>query len=230
MQKTIRVIALVAVFGLIFAALIFSSVKPANVEENLWNEAMVLGDPATATRHYVVYTDLMCPYCNYYAKAVADHDAEFQAYLAEHHIAYEVRMTDMLYESSGVELSLPAGEAAYCAARSGKFWEFYHLAVNSLFEDYYVRGIGNSKTAPKISDIDESYWLAMGEELGLGESFANCFTNGETFQELRENTYRAATVANGLPYFVFNKYITGGFDSTWGWSEVETMLNAGLRG
>lgn len=229
MQKAVRIIVLVAVFGLIFAALIFSSVKPANVTEKIWNANMVLGDPVTATRHYVIYTDLMCPYCNYYAKTVADNDEKLKAYLEEHHIAYEVRMTDMLYESSGVELSLPAGEAAYCAAREGRFFDFYHLALESLFDDYYARGIGNSKTAPKIDDITDDYWLAMGDQLGLGESFANCFKNGETYQELRENTYRAAVNTTGLPYFAFGKYVTGGFDSTWGWNEVETMLNAGLR-
>ena len=229
MQKAVRIVALVAVFGLIFAALITSSIKPVNVEESVWNANMVLGDPSTATRHYIVYTDLMCPYCNYYAKVVADNDDAFRTYLAEHHIAYEVRMTDMLYESSGVELSLPAGEAAYCAARENRFFDFYHLAVNRIFADYYSRGIGSSKTAPKIDDITDDYWLSMGEELNLGDSFKDCFVNHEAYSELRENTYRAATVSNGLPYFSFGKYTTGGFDSSWGWSEVETMLNAGLR-
>ncbi len=230
MQKAIRVVALVAVFGLIFSAIIFSSVKPANIEEKIWNSAMVMGDPATASRHYIVYTDLMCPYCNYYAKVIADNDAEVQTYLAEHHIAYEVRVTDMLYEASGVEMSRPAGEAAYCAAREGRFFDYYHLALESLFDDYYVHGVGNSKTAPKISDMDDTYWLNIGKELGLGDSFADCFTNGQTSEELRENTYRAATVSAGLPHFVFGKYTTGGFDAAWGWSEVKAMFDAGLRG
>lgn len=230
MQKAIRICALIAVFGLILFAIITSTVKPVEIEGNIWTEAMTLGDASTATRHYIVYTDLMCPYCNYYAKVIADNDEAFQAYLAEHHILYEVRMTDMLYESSGIELSLPAGEAAYCAAREGKFWEFYHLALSSLFTDYYARGIGSSKTAPKIMDLDDSYWLAMGKQLDLGESFTSCFSNHDTYAELRDNTYRAATTASGLPYFVFGKYATGGFDSDWGWTEVQTMLNAGLRG
>lgn len=229
MQKAIRVIALVAVFGLIFVALVTSSVKPANLEEKVWNEEMVIGDLSTATRHYIVYTDLMCPYCNYYAKVIMDNEDTVKEFISEHKIAYEVRVTDMLYEGNGVLMSRPSAEGAYCAAKEGKFWDYYHLAVSSLFEDYYARGIGSSKTAPAIDDMERSYWLELGKEAGLGETFETCFNNNETAQTVQENTLKASVVAGGLPYFVFGRYTNGGFDPTWDWTQVETMLKAGLN-
>lgn len=228
MQKAVRIVALVAVFGLILVAIITSTVKPVKIEENIWTEAMTLGDVETANRHYVVYTDLMCPYCNYYAHTIWENDGDFQQFLADHHILYEVRMTDMLYEGSGVEFSRPAAVAAYCAARENKFWDYYHLALDSLFTDYYEKGYGNSKTAPKIPDMTLDYWLEIGKEVGLGDEFAACYKNQETLSEVKNNTYRASDKVSGLPYFYFDKYITGGFDPGWSWAEVSALLKAGL--
>ena len=74
MKKLVSVIVLVAVFILIFAAIITSNVKPVDVSGELWNEVMVMGDPETAVRHYIVYTDLMCPYCNYYGRVIWEND------------------------------------------------------------------------------------------------------------------------------------------------------------
>ncbi|MBR3204475.1 thioredoxin domain-containing protein [Candidatus Saccharibacteria bacterium] len=229
MNKPVRIAILAGIFGLIFLAIITSSVKKPEVEEKIWNKNMVLGDVENAARHYVVYTDLMCPYCNYYAKTIQDNEEEFNQFISDHKIAYEVRVTDMLYEStSGVEYSRPAAEAAYCAAREGKFWDFYHKAIESIFKDYYSKGIGNSKTAPKISDLDKSYWKDLGEKAGLSDSFNSCFDKEETLNEVMENTYKAASVSAGLPYFVFGKYSTGGYDSSWGWEQTLQMLKSGL--
>lgn len=228
MNRALRIGALVAVFALIFIALITSSVKPPDVTDELWNEQMTLGDPATATRHYIVYTDLMCPYCNYYARLVQENEPELLQYLADHKIAYEVRVTDMLYEGSGVELSRPAAEGAYCAAREGRFWEFYHAAVDELFSAYYEKGIGNSKTAPKISDMTRDFWYDLGKSVGLGDTFKSCYKNSESVAEIATNTAKASASAAGLPSFVFDKFTTSGFDPTWDWSVVKQMYDAGL--
>ncbi|MBR3257289.1 thioredoxin domain-containing protein [Candidatus Saccharibacteria bacterium] len=228
MPKFARILILAGIFGVILLAIISSSVKPPEIESKIWNDAMTLGDVENATRHYIVYTDLMCPYCNYYAKTISDNEEEFEKFLSDHKIAYEVRVTDMLYESSDVAFSRPAAEGAYCAARENKFWDYYHLAVDSIFEDYYSKGLGNSKTAPKITNLPTSYWKEIGKEVGLGESFENCFDEEKALSQVTENTYRASAQASGLPYFVFGKYATGGFDSTWGWSETKEMLEAGL--
>lgn len=229
MKKTARIVALVAVFALIFVAIVSSNAKPVDVVGSIWNNNMTLGDPTTAIRHYVVYSDLMCPYCNYYGKIIWENDAEFKQYLEDNKIAYEVRMTDMLYEGSGVELSRPAAEGAYCAARDGRFWDYYHAALDHLFKDYYEKGIGYSKTAPMITDMTRDYWKKIGEEIGLTDSFKTCFDNGDAVSELQENTFKASTYAAGLPYFSFGKFSTGGFDPSWEWGTVKSMLNQGLK-
>ena len=229
MQKTLRIVALVAVFGLIFFALIKSSVTPAGLGEKVWNENMAFGDVDHATRHYIVYTDLMCPYCNYYARISLSNLDELNEFIADHKIAYEIRVTDTLYEGNGVENSLPAAEGAYCAAREGRFLDYYSLAVTSLFEDYYSKGVGNSKTAEPISDMARDYWLNPGKELELGENFERCFEKREAVEEVHLATLKSSSVVGGLPFFVFGRYTNGGFDPNWNWSQVETMLNAGLK-
>lgn len=229
MKKILRIVALVGVFALIFVAIVSSNVKPANVSAEVWNTTMTLGDPATAVRHYVVYSDLMCPYCNYYGKVIWDNDEEFQKYLEENKIAYEIRVTDMLYESSGIKMSRPSAEGAYCAARENRFWDYYHAALDHIFDDYYKKGIGYSKTAPAISDMTRDYWYKIGEEIGLGDTFKQCFSDNLAVAEVQENTLKASATAAGLPYFVFGKFTTGGFDPSWEWAEVKSMLNQGLK-
>lgn len=229
MKKIARIAALVGVFALILVAIASSSLKTPDVSAEIWNTTMVMGDPATAIRHYVVYTDLMCPYCNYYGKVIMDNDADFQKYLEDNKIAYEVRVTDMLYESSGVEMSLPAAEGAYCAARENRFWDYYHAALTHIFKDYYEKGYGYSKTAPAISGITRDYWYNIGKEIGLGEDFKKCFSDNLAAADVQQNTYKAGAVAAGLPYFTFGKFQTGGFDPSWDWTTVKSMLNQGLK-
>lgn len=229
MKRIARIVGVVLVFVVILAAIILSNTKPVDLDADVWNKATVLGDMDTAVRHYIVYTDLMCPYCNYYAKAIQDGGEDFEKYLADNKIAYEVRVTDMLYEGSGVELSRPAAEGAYCATRENRFWDYYHAAITHIFEDYYSKGFGYSKTAPAISDMKREYWREIGEEIGLGESFKACFDEGQTVSEIQENTLKIATRIDGLPYFIFGKFSTGGFDPSWEWEDVKTMLNQGLK-
>ncbi len=229
MKRLIRIIVVVGVFAVIFIAMVSSSVKQPDFETQIWNKNMTLGDPETAVRHYVVYTDLMCPYCNYYARIIKNNEEDLKNYLAEHKILYEVRVTDMLYEGSGVELSRPAAEAAYCAAAEDKFWDFYHLALDSIFSDYYDKGIGYSKTAPLISDMTRDYWLNVASEAGLGETFADCYNNRRMVAEVSENTIKASQTAAGLPYYSFGRFSTGGFDPSWDWSIVKQMFDYGLK-
>lgn len=229
MKRIIRIISMVGIFALLLIALILSNTKPADVSAKVWNETMTLGDPTTAVRHYIVYTDLMCPYCNYYGRIIQENDEDFQKYLADNKIAYEVRVTDMLYEGSGIEMSRPAAEGAYCAARENRFWDYYHTALDHIFADYYEKGIGYSKTAPMIKDMTRDYWYKIGAEIGLGETFKSCFMDGLAVSELQENTLKASTYAAGLPYFTFGKFSTGGFDPSWEWDTVKQMLNQGLK-
>ncbi len=229
MKKAARIAALAVVFILIFLAIVTSSVNQTDVGGEILNSAMVVGDVDSAIRHYVAYTDLMCPYCNYYGRVIWENDEEFKKYIEENKIAYEVRVTDMLYESSGVEMSRPAAEGAYCAARENRFWDYYHAALDHIFEDYYWKGIGYSKTAPMITDMKRDYWYNIGKEIGLGETFKTCFKESLAVQEIEDNTMKASANMSGLPYFAFGKFTTGGFDPSWEWDTVKTMLNQGLK-
>lgn len=225
-----RIIRTVAIIAVVFAfiALVFISLtsRPAPADQ-AWTVAMTTG-PEDASGHYIMYTDIMCPYCDVFSREIMNHWDEFQDYLAEHKILFEIRMTDMLYEGNGSETSRAAGEAAYCAARDNTFWVFYHGALSALWDDYHSKGIGSSKSAPAITDMPDDYWLKIGQKAGLGESFANCLNNHEALDDLDHNTRRASQVAAGLPSFQFNKFTTSGFSDTWDWTYVKMMLDAGL--
>ena len=228
MKKLPRILGLVVVGGLLLLAIITSTTKTTPLSEKIWDERTTLGS-LDAKNYFIVYTDLMCPYCNLYAQEVYHNESEFEQYLADNGILYEVRVTDMLYDANGIKHSQTSAEGAYCAKREGKFWEYYHAALTALEEDYYNKGIGNSKTAPKIEDMTRAYWLNLGKEIGLSESFETCFNNREALEEINKNTAKANSVAYGLPSFAFNKYETSGYDPTWDFSIIKEMYDAGLK-
>ncbi len=223
-----RTIAIIAVIVAFFAILIANTTTEQSTADKVWDKAMTVGN-LEAKNHYVMYTDLMCPYCDFFSRAVLGHWEEFEKYLEEHDILFEVRMTDYLYTGMGSQYSRNAAEAAYCAARDEKFWDFYHGALTALWDDYHSKGIGDSKTSPSITDMPEDYWQKIAHKAGLGESFDNCVANHEPLDEIDYNTKRALQVAQGMPYFKFNKFTLAGFDSAWGWDYVLRYLDAGLE-
>jgi len=225
--RIVRTVAIIGVIVLLFAVLIANSSIRRAPRDEVWNEATTVGN-LDAKNYYVQYTDLMCPYCDYFSRAVLSHWDEFQQYLADNDILYEVRLTDYLYQGSNIQASRDSAEAAYCAIREGKFWDYYHGALTALWDDYHSKGIGNSKTATPIKNMPDDYWLEIGHEAGLGEQFDQCVANHETASELDRNTTRALQVAQGMPYFQFNDFTMAGFDSSWGWDYVLRYLDAGL--
>ena len=228
MKKLPRILAIVLIGGILLAAMITSTTKKTPLSEKIWNEGMTLGS-LEAKNYFIIYTDLMCPYCNLYAQEVYHNEEEFEKYLEENDVLYEVRVTDMLYESNDLKFSRVSAEGAYCANREGKFWDYYHAALTALEEDYYNRGIGNSKTAPRIEDMTRDYWKNIAKKAGIGGKFETCFDNGEALEEIDKNTAKASSVAYGLPSFVFNKYETSGFDPTWDFETIKEMYAAGLK-
>lgn len=227
MNKIWRSVAIIGVIVALFAVIILNSSTKQSAADQVWNLAATTGDPE-AQNFYVMYTDLMCPYCDYFSRAVMENQDDFDQYLADNHILFEVRLTDYLYEASGSQYSRDAAEAAYCAMHEDKFWDFYHGALTALDRDYHSKGIGDSKTSPAIKDLPEDYWLKIGHKAGLGAEFDQCVAGHETADEVDKNTERALKVANGMPYFKFNRFSTAGFDSSWGWDYVKMYLDAGL--
>lgn len=225
--RVARTVGLFVVVGLFFLLIISSLTGGANPAGSAWNTAMTTGSEE-ASRHYIMYTDLMCPYCDVFSRVVMENQEKFDQYLAEHKILFEIRMTDYLAVANGSENSHNAAVASYCAAREDKFWEFYHGAIQSLWDDYHSKGIGSSKNAKPIENMPENYWLEIGREEGLGESFETCIANEEVAEELDKNTARALQTAQGMPYFKFGKFTTSGFGENWGWEYIEMMLDEGL--
>lgn len=221
-------IAIIAVVGLLLGAIFMSLTSSPDPAEETWSIATTTG-PEDARLHYIMYTDLMCPYCDVFSREIMNHWDEFQSYLDEHKILFEVRVTDLLYTGGSSDYSRTAGEAAYCATRADHFWEFYHAALASLWSDYQSKGIGSSKTALPITNMPDDYWLKVGASAGLDEDFANCLKNHEAVDELDYNTRRASQVTTGLPSFKFHRFATSGFSDTWDWAYVKMMLDAGLK-
>lgn len=224
-----RIIAIIAVVVAFVGLVLISNSQRQTSGDQLWNQEMSVGS-LEARNFFIMYTDIMCPYCDVFSRATIEHWDEFTEYLASNDILFEIRLTDALYEGSDNKMSRDAAEAAYCAKRENKFWEFYHGAITALWQDYHSKGIGSSKTAAPITNMPDDYWLKIGHnDAGLGETFDNCVNNHETLEEVTTNTYRALQVSEGMPTFKFNKFTTSGFGENWGWEYVLRLLDAGLE-
>ena len=118
-MKYLRSIGIVVLVVAVFALLIAGSSTRQDPADQVWNQATTLGS-LDAQNYYIMYTDLMCPYCDVFSRQVMEHWDEFQEYLAANDILFEIRLTDYLYEASGIEYSRGASEAAYCAMRENR--------------------------------------------------------------------------------------------------------------
>lgn len=222
-----RTVAIIAVAAVFVGLMIINLTTKQSPSEQVWNQAATIGNPE-AKNYYVMYTDIMCPYCDVFSRLTMENEAEFEQYLADNDILFEVRLTDYLYEGNQIQASRDSAEATYCAMRENKFWEYYHGAIQSLWDDYHSKGIGSSKNAPQITGMSDDYWLEIGHEIGLGEAFDQCVANHDAVAEIENNTKRALQVSEGMPYFKFNRFTTAGFDNNWGWEYVKLYLDAGL--
>ena len=178
MKKALRIISIIFVAGVIVAAIVASmSAKPANADI-VWDKDMTIGN-LDAKNYYITYSDLMCPYCIAFESATIEHKEEFEKYLEDNDILYEVRVSDFLYEYGEARAinSRYSAEAVYCAKNEGKFWDYYDLAVTTLWNDYY-KDSGKGSFA-KINEFDKSYWIDLGKKVGLGDKFENCVKNDE---------------------------------------------------
>ena len=230
-MKVVRWIVLILVIGLFFG-IIMVNISYTNHEDAVWDKATTIGK-MDAKHYYIFYTDLACPYCDVFSRAIWENQEEFERdYIDGKNILYEVRVTDFLYEfgEHKPEMSRWSAEGVYCAANENKFWEYYHAALDALNRDYHSKGVGISKMAPMITDMTADYWLNLGEEIGLGDEFKSCFTEHKMLSKVKENTAKASQqVQGGLPFFKFDKFTTGGFDTAWGWDYVKKYLDAGLK-
>lgn len=236
-QIVSRILKGAALLAVLFVFVCLFAFSAGNNERGkIWDEQTIIGN-ANAKNHYVMYTDLVCPFCDAFTVPLLDHKEEFLANYAEaKDIVFELRVTDFLYEYGAhqTEYSRQSAEAVYCAQKEGKFWDYYSAAVHKLSEDFYSKGIGVSVTSEQITTINDDYWLGIGESVGLGDSFKNCYTNHESLETVISNTAEAVKDmqklgASGMPLFKFNKFVTTGFQLNGGWEYVKQYLEAGLK-
>ena len=235
MQKAIRIIALVAVIGLLVGLVIYNTLNPSSPDKSVWNEAMSKGDATTAKHHFIMYTDIFCPYCDKFSNAVAANLEKWEKdYIERENILFEIRVTDVNYENGHSKNSRPAGIAAYCAAKQNNFWDYYYALLAQMFDDYFSKGIGIDPYSQKIPDLPNSYFTDVAKGVKLDQkSFKQCVENQETAKELDKNTSLAQNRINGgVPRFVFDKFTYDGFAGNWDttsdYEQVKTLMNAGL--
>ena len=153
-QRIISITIIIAVVGLLFGLFAYNAIYGGGIDSTAWNEQMTLGDKETARHHYIMYTDIFCPYCDKFSDAVAAHKDEFMAdYIEGQKIYFEIRVTDMNYLSGHSNNSRPAGEGAYCAAKQNKFWDYYYGLLGKIYKDYHSKGIGIDKNSERIPDL-----------------------------------------------------------------------------
>lgn len=225
--KIARVVGLIAI-AFIFGFGIYAANKPKEVKRAVWDAQMTRGS-LEAKNYFVVYTDIMCPYCVAFENAVLENEEKFEKYLTENDVLFEVKLTDFLYEyGAGFKNSRYSAEAVYCAKNEGRFWDYYEHVIKTIWNDYLK--IQGKSALSSIEKLSKDYWINLGKEVGLGEKFATCILNDESLNEVKANTKKTADEGvNGIPYMLFNKYLAPGFDLGWGWEYAEAFFNEGLN-
>lgn len=228
MKKVIRIIAIIAIAVLIILAIVASTtIKPSTASE-IWDEQMTIGN-TEAKNHFIVYSDLVCPYCVAFENAIVENEEEFEQYIAENDILFEIRLSDFLYEygeSSPIH-SRYSAVATYCARNEGKFWDYYKHAISKVWDDFFASS--GKAGFSKMQTLDENYWIDLGKDVGLSDNFKSCVENKDPLDEIKSTAQKTAKTANGMPYFKFNNYTSSGFDLSWGWNYVQEYFKAGLE-
>ena len=221
------VVILVLVVLAIVGAIVGSMNKPQEPIE-VWYEEMTMG-PEDAKNHFIIYSDIACPYCIAFENAMIEHEDELKEYLDKNKVLLEVRATDFLFEygeSNPIE-SRYSAIATYCAKDRGKFWEYYDASIVKVWNSWFKES-GKSAFG-EFNKMGKDYWINIGKEVGLDDDFATCVEKNETLDAVKADALKMVKYVNGLPYFKFNSYVLSGFDLSWGWDEVLKYFDAGLK-
>lgn len=227
MKKGLRIFGVVAVVAILIAAIFVSMNQKTSNAEKVWDTEMTVGN-LEAKNYFIIYSDLACPYCVAFENAIIEHEEQFKNYIEENDILVEIRLSDFLYEygQSQSPESLYGAEATYCAKKEGRFWDYYDKAITKVWKEYFE---GNGKAAfSEFNQNGKDYWIEIGREIGLDDDFEKCVKNDETLAEVEDAALRSVKLIDGMPYFKFNKYISSGFDLSWGWDYALMYFEAGL--
>ena len=228
MGKALRIIGVVAVVGILIAAIATSLTHKTPNSEIVWNKDMTVGN-MEAKNYFIIYSDFACPYCLAFENAIIEHESEFKDYIRDNDILVEIRLSDFMYEygqSQSIE-SRYSAEAVYCAKNEGKFWDYYYAAIKKVWNDWF-KDLGKAAFT-EFNKLDKSYWIKIGKKVGLGETFETCVNNDEPLEDIVKTAKKMTKLVDGMPHFKFNNYSPSGFDLSWGWEYVLMFFDAGLK-
>ena len=228
MKRALRIAGIVAIVGVLIFAIAASMNREPSTAEKVWDKDTTVGS-LEAKNHFIIYSDLACPYCVAFENAMIEHEEEFKRYIETNDILVEVRLSDFLYEygQSRSPESLYGAEAVYCAKKEGRFWDYYNKAITKVWKEYFET-MGKAAFT-EFNKLGKDYWIDMGKELELSMEFEDCVLNDEMIKEIQAVALRSAKLIDGMPYFKFNKYVSSGFDLSWGWEYVLMYFDAGLK-
>lgn len=228
MGKALRIIGVVAVVGILIAAIVTSLTHKTPNSEIVWDKDMTVGN-MEAKNYFIIYSDFACPYCLAFENAIIEHESEFKDYIRDNDILVEIRLSDFMYEygqSQSIE-SRYSAEAVYCAKNEGKFWDYYYAAIEKVWNDWF-KDLGKAAFT-EFNKLDKSYWIKIGKKVGLGETFETCVNNDEPLEDIVKTAKKMTKLVDGMPHFKFNNYSPSGFDLSWGWEYVLMFFDAGLK-
>ncbi|MBQ6410085.1 thioredoxin domain-containing protein [Candidatus Saccharibacteria bacterium] len=228
MQKAARILGLIVIVVAIFAAMIISFNQKTPNSEKVWDKDTTVGN-MEAQNYFIIYSDIVCPYCVAFENAIIEHEDEFQEYIEKNDILVEIRLSDFLYEygQSNPISSRYSAEAVYCAKKEGKFWDYYNHVIPYVWNNYFA--VSGKNAFAELNAKKKDFWINIGKEAGLGENFANCVNNSESLDEVIEIAAKTVKNIDGMPYFKFNKYIFSGFSLDQGWDHVKMHFAEGLK-
>lgn len=228
MQKIARIVGIVAIVGAIIAAMVISFNHKVPNSEKIWDQETIVGN-IEAKNYFIIYSDIVCPYCVAFENAIIEHEDEFKKYIEENDVLLEVRLSDFLYEYGQANpiASRYSAEAVYCAKKEGKFWDYYDHVIPTVWNDYFKDSGKNAFM--ELNSKGKDYWISIGKEIGLGSDFEKCVKEDETLIEIIDIAAKTARNINGMPYFKFNNYVSSGFDLSWGWEYVKMYFDSGLN-
>ena len=227
-QKIVRILSIMAIVVVIAAAMIASfNQKPSNADK-IWDENMTIGNKE-AKNYFIIYSDIVCPYCVAFENAIIENQEDFEKYIADNDILVEIRLSDFLYDygTSRSIASRYSAEAVYCAKNEGKFWDYYDKAITTVWNDYF-KNSGKNAFA-ELNNKTKDYWIQLGKSVGLSDSFEKCVDKDESVAEIIKTADKMAKNIDGLPYFKFNNYVSSGFDMSWGYDYVKMYFDSGLK-
>lgn len=229
MKNALRIFGVVAVAAALIATIVISMTNKPKASDKVWDMDMTMGS-VDAENYFIIYSDLACPYCIYFEEPIIENEENFKEYLEDNDILLEVRLSDFLFEYGQHQspASREGAIATYCAKNEGKFWDYYNLAVHSVYRDFFNENGKAGLTG--LDQTDKSYWLNIGKQVGLeGEEFISCVNNNEPLDTIIERAEKTTKLVNGMPYFKFNSYTVSGASPNMTYDDVMMYMDAGLK-